>query len=370
MIPKIPSILKQHGERDTMQTDKKKKIAASGTRRLSHVIMEYLMFSAIISVFTFLFLYTTASSIGENYLMKRGVSITEIQDMVFHVWLRSICIFATIIIFVVLFLFMLAQRLSYLMTIISGVEKLQQNKMDHFIRPEGNDDLTLLAESINFLSAEQRDLNRREQQLKEEREAMIRSLSHDIRTPLTSMLAFSEFMMNKDNVASDEMKSYIDLVYKKSQQIKHLTAQLIEPGREVFQKIDSVLFLMEQLSAEWEAVLEERFSCKTSFSKSEDFSGEADVFSLRRIIDNLVSNTEKYADPAQPVFLDIRIEDGTVSVMQKNNKKQGGAPSAESHLVGLDNIRKIASLYDGSVSIEEDSQTFAITVFLHMKFDL
>lgn len=353
-----------------MQTDKKTKASPSGTRKLSYVILEYLLFSAIISVFTFLFLYTTASSIGESYLIRKGIPVTEIQDMVFHVWLRSICILAAIIIFIVLFLFMLAQRLSYLITIIHGVEKLQQNQMDYFISPEGNDELTQLADSINFLSATQRDLARRENQLREEREAMIRSLSHDIRTPLTSMLAYSEFMKSRESFSDQEIKSYIDLIYTKSQQIRHLTSQLMDPGKEAFQKIDSILFLMEQLSAEWESVLEERFSCKTTFSKIEDFSGEADVFSLRRIIDNLVSNTEKYADPSQPVSLDIRVLKGSVSIMQKNSKKTQGTAFAESHLVGLDNIRKIAALYDGDIHIEEDSLTFAITIFLNVKSDL
>lgn len=350
-----------------MPTDKKSNRKHTAPGKLSHVILEYLFLSAAISGFTFLFLYTTAASIGENYFIRQGIGITEIQDMVFHVWLRSICIIASIIIFIILFLFMLGQRLSYLIEIIHGVEKLQQNKMDHFILPEGNDELTQLAESINYLSATQRDLTRREQQIKEEREALIRSLSHDIRTPLTSMLSYTEFMRDRKDFTKEEIRSYIELIYQKTLQIRHLSSRLMNPGKETFEEIDSICFLMEQLVSEWESVLEDRFECRTEFVQSGDFRGMADVVSLRRIIDNLVSNTEKYADPRIPVALSIDISHGRICITQSNGRKPYRDISAESNLLGLDNIRKIAGLYDGDVTVKETDSTFTITIILNLK---
>ena len=70
-------------------------------------------------------------------------------------------------------------------------------KKKFYITPEGNDELTKLAESINYLSESQNDIIRKEKEMKEKRELFIRSLSHDIRTPLTSIIAYSDFMIDK-----------------------------------------------------------------------------------------------------------------------------------------------------------------------------
>ena len=247
MTHAILVISKQPGERDIMWTKKKTASKKTGVRRLSSVILEYLFFSALVSLFTFLFLFNTSVSIGEKYLLHRGITLTEVQNLTFHMWLRSICVIASITIFTFLFLFMLGQRLSYLITIIQGIEKLRENRMDYDIPLEGNDELTQLAGSINFLSSTERELARKEQELKEERDEWIRSLSHDIRTPLTSLLSYSEFMLDRESLSEEEMRTYIDLVYSKSSQIRELTSQLIERKDGNWEPIENVLFLLEQL---------------------------------------------------------------------------------------------------------------------------
>lgn len=51
------------------------------------------------------------------------------------------------------------------------------------IKLEGNDDLTRLLESINYLAASRREMELKEKRMKVEGDARVRSLSHDIRTP-------------------------------------------------------------------------------------------------------------------------------------------------------------------------------------------
>ena len=375
MTHAILVISKQPGERDIMWTKKKTASKKMGVRRLSAVILEYLFFSALVSLFTFLFLFNTSVSIGEKYLLHRGITLTEVQNLTFHMWLRSICVIASITIFTFLFLFMLGQRLSYLITIIQGIEKLRENRMDYDIPLEGNDELTQLAGSINFLSSTERELARKEQELKEEREEWIRALSHDIRTPLTSLLSYSEFMLDRESLSEEEMRTYIDLVYSKSSQIRELTSQLIERKDGNWEPIENVHFLLEQLTEEWLEILEDRFSCQIDLSGCENFSGILDIYSLRRILDNLASNIEKYADPSAPVTLQLRT-DGRQLILLQSNRKAATAVSAESHRIGLASIRQTASLYDGRVEIispeaasgiPEEKQLFQIQIILNIR---
>lgn len=348
-----------------MRTDGNKK--AEKGKKLSMVILEYLILSVLISGFIFFFLYGVCASIAENYFLGRQIELTEVQIRVFHVWLRSLCGLAGIIVFVILFLFMLGQRLSYLVQIIKGVEKLQENQMDHRIALEGADELTRLAETINYLSASQRELSQKEVRMKEEREAWVRSLSHDIRTPLTSMISYSEWMLGKEEADKEELRSCLALIHTKSLQIKELTDQLMERDRANWEPVRDVGFLFSQLAEEWQEVLEDRFQCGTSLSGLEDMEGMADIYVLWRIFDNLASNVEKYADDSQPVELEILREDRNISLIQRNGIREQEGAVRESHKIGLANIQKLAALYDGKAEIKEEPRQFWIRIDLRIR---
>ena len=84
-----------------------------------------------------------------------------------------------------------------------------------------------------------------------------------------------------------------------------LASQLMERKDENRENIEDIRLLFGQLSQEWTEILEEHFPCSTDLSELGRFSGSADVYSLRRIIDNLASNTEKYASHSSPVSLTV-----------------------------------------------------------------
>ena len=65
----------------------------------------------------------------------------------------------------------------------------------------------LFPDSINYLAKSQRELKEKELALKEEKDAFIRTLSHDIRTPLTSVLAMSEYVAEKEDMTPEQIKS-------------------------------------------------------------------------------------------------------------------------------------------------------------------
>ena len=251
-------------------------------KKLAVVILEYLLISVLISLFVFCFLYFLSGSIVENYFWHHGIVLTEVQKRVFSVWLRSVCGLAGLIIFVVLFLFMLGQRLSYLIQIIQGVELLKEKEMETRIPLEGDDELTRLAETINFVAASRRELDQRERQMQEEKEAWVRSMSHDIRTPLTSMVSYSELLLDKENPEPEELRDAVRLMHEKSLQIKELTDQLMGQEGIRWEDIEDVAFLFSQLVQEWEEILEERFTIRTDLSGLAALEGRMDNLFIKK----------------------------------------------------------------------------------------
>lgn len=336
------------------------------TRKLSHEIVGVLAITLFISLFLFQILFLCGGAIADNYCASRDWQLTEEQMYVLESWVLNLSILITVIFFMILFLFLLGERLSYIREIIKGIEALQSGQMDYVVAPEGNNELTRLAESINYLSKTQQEVKEKERVLSEEKEQLIRTLSHDIRTPLTSILSYSELMQSEDAVTKEEQKAYVELVQKKAGQIKELTDVLLEGGRRNLEMYEDGKLLMMQLVEEFEESLEEAFELQIDMNGCTAFSGVFDVQELRRIFDNVSSNILKYADPRRPVVLSVTVEDGHLVIKQSNGKVKKQL-AAEGYQIGLSSIKRIAHSYEGQVQIVQDVERFEIYITLSLK---
>ena len=332
-------------------------------KKLAREILEYLGVSLLLSAFIFCFLFFTSDSVAEIYLMNRGMVLTQVQAAVLTAWLRSICLAASAAIFVVLFLSLLSGRISYLIRITEAVRALDVKQMEDAVPIEGEDELAELADTIRLVFASKRELEKKEQELRTEREEWIRSLSHDIRTPLTSILSYSELLQNKEGLKKEEMDAYLSLVKGKAEQIRDLTDQLLGQETRKREHVENVRFLMEQMAEEWEELLEETFICQVDLSQCQAETGSLNIQDLRRIFDNLISNVERYADPAEPVFLRITAKNGVLTLMQKNKiKEEMDGNAADSHKLGLQGIRRMAERHGGTLEIQNQEGGFQIQI--------
>lgn len=268
-----------------------------------------------------------------------------------------------VILFIVLFLFLVGERLAYISEIVKGIDALGRHEWDYAIPLQGNNELTELATRVNQLSKEEQAFQEKEKQMQEEKIRLIRSLSHDIRTPLTSMMSYSELMKQKVDLTTEEVKNYMELIEQKSQQIKVLTDRLLDGGSRRLEFIENGRFMMEQLVDEWVSELEEDYECEIHLEQCPSFSGEFDIEELRRIFDNLSSNIRKYAKETEPVRLEIMEKKGRVCIQQSNLCKTLSRP-VESMKIGIDNIRKIAGHYSGMVEVCREGEVFLIQISL------
>lgn len=350
MTQEIQNISKPHGERAIM----------SNRKKLTHEILGLFGISVAISIFFYGFLSKTANSITEAYIFQKDILLTESQQWLLDAWIPRISFVIAAILFVFLFLFLIGQRLRYIKDIIGGIEALRMHRMDYEIPLEWNNELTELAERINHLAKTEKELQIKEHLLTEEREGFIRAMSHDIRTPLTVIKGYSEYMQNKESLSEEEIRLYAQLIDQKARQLKEMTDRLLNGGR-VLEKIENGRFLMEQLASEWEMMLEDEFTCNIDMSECTEFAGEFDIQELRRVFDNLASNVKKYADTAYPVELAISKKADFLVIDQINHLRENTA-EVESNGIGLENIQKIVEHYKGTMNVEQSSEFFRITL--------
>ena len=268
-----------------------------------------------------------------------------------------------IALFVILFLFLVGERLAYIAEVVKGIEALGCHEWDYEIPLRGENELTELARNVNRLSKEEQAFQEKDKRMQEEKASLIRSLSHDIRTPLTSLMAYSEFLKQKETLTEEEMREFMNLVEQKSQQIKVLTDRLLDDGNRQTEYIENGHLLLHQLIDEWASELDEDFNLEVDMTECPRFSGEFDVHELQRIFDNLASNVRKYADEKAPVVLQVSNKEGRICIYQSNTCKNLTTP-VESTRIGIDSIRKIANQYGGTVKVSKDEQIFSIGITL------
>ncbi|MBR6650022.1 MAG: HAMP domain-containing histidine kinase [Clostridia bacterium] len=339
------------------------KIKRKKQSKLAYEILGLIGISAFISAILFLILTWTSSAIVESYCFDNDVVMSEFEWLEVDRWIFSLSAVISAVSFSLLFLALFNDRITYIRTITDGINNLRLGQSDGDIPLEGKNELTQLADAINYMSASQKQLREKELAMSLEKEQFIRALSHDIRTPLTSILAYSEYLCGENSVSAEEQKTYLQMIRKKSEQIRDLSALLIDSDKRNPEHFDDAHLLMEQLAAEFEENLEERFDVRTDLSCCCSFEGSFDVQELRRIFDNLSSNVHKYADDEQPVFLSIRTDKGELCITQENSVL--AAPrQKESYKLGINSIRRIAQNYGGSVNISKNIDKFSIIVTL------
>ena len=344
-------------------------------KKLAREIIGYISIAGVISVFFYWFLLYMSQAVVEVYCAHNDIFMDQFQMEMTDFWQRRVSLITAVVVFLFLCFFLTGQKLMYIKQLILGVEALRENNMDYEVPLEGEDELSMLAESINYLAKSQRELKEKEEALRLEKDAFIRELSHDIRTPLTSVLAMSEYVEQKNDMTSEEMKEYIFLVKSKSAQMKILTDRLLNEGQRKPVFIENGKLLFEQLVYEWQELLEDEFVCKVDMDECSSFSAKFDIAELRRIFDNLASNILKYADSSKEVLMHIDARDGYIVIRQSNFiQKDELDPGQEqmrkkrdSYGIGLQSIERLAKIYEGTMEVQMNELQFVILIKLRLE---
>lgn len=330
-------------------------------RRLSLQILGIIGISAVVAAGLFFILRRLAGALVETYCFHNDIPMDEFAWLQVDSWVFSAAMAVSVGFFALLFLGLLTDRLQYIHKLTNGIHSIRTGDFSS-IEKEGNNELTELACAINEMHACQQQLRQKEQALALEKEQFIRTMSHDIRTPLTSILAYSDYLCRQP-VPEQEQKAHLELIRKKALQIRDLTDVLLDGNKRSAEHFDNARLLLEQLCDAFEEELEDGFAVQTDLSGCPVFSAAFDVRELQRIFDNLVSNVRKYAEPEKPVSLSVSLQKGKLRIRQSNTISLQ-RENSESYRLGLHSIRRIAQFYGGQVETGTENGVFWIEIVL------
>lgn len=244
------------------------------------------------------------------------------------------------------------RSMNYIRRLSEEVRILEGGGLDYEITVAGRDELSVLAKGLDDMRRAFLEQTKRESYLTRSNQKMITEMSHDMRTPLTTMLLYTEIMRSQVRPEQTELLESIDKIESKIHQLKQMSENILtytqisgdeEPRLEQPEPF-GVLF--GDLLSETAAWLEQNHYCvvRPDAFPEDPVSVRSDY--IPRILDNIVSNLLKYADPEYPVQIGCRTEDRYIVLSFINRRRESG--HAESTRIGLESVRKMMEQMEGS----------------------
>jgi signal transduction histidine kinase len=280
------------------------------------------------------------------------------------------------------------RKLKYFNNILDNTEEIAKGNLSLKLTKSAYGDLNKMVECINSIrDAYEKTIQDRmkNERLKTE---LISNVSHDLKTPLTSILTYANLLQRK-NLTEEEKENYIDIVDRKTKKLNILMDDLFEvsilnSGKIQLnkEKID-IVELIYQVIGEWSGYYKEKNIKFKINTFSEEVILNIDGKRMSRLIDNLVSNALKYSLSDTRVYIDIEKHNNKIIISLKNiseydmdfdtdeifERFKRGDKSRNSKIqgsgLGLAIAKGIAELHNGGMYIDKEGDLFKVYLILN-----
>lgn len=353
-----------------------------------------IIYSTVVACMVMVFLVTNLSMIGQ-YAAERGME-NSLALLFYRPGTMIVLLYVLlgIGVFSVSFLLLQSRSMRYISRISSAMREIAEGDLNITLDVEGDDEFADMAENLNNMVEELRQLMDRERESERTKNELITNVAHDLRTPLTSIIGYLELLSGPVKLNEEMQKKYLDITYKKSKRLQKLIEDLFGFTKLNYGKIamhvgqlDIVKLLGQLLEEAYPNFVEKGLSYDLQ-SNVPAKTINADGNLLARLFDNLIGNAIKYGADGKRVLVQIHAESETVTVSVTNygyvipadelplifNKfyrvEQSRSSSTGGTGLGLAIAKEIVDMHGGTISVASDLNGTVFTVKLQVRFDV
>ncbi len=319
-----------------------------------------------------LFLFTNLVGIIMVYTMKDT-----------HRLYAGLILFAMVVMDVIVGILVFRNRAEQI-EIVEGINKIRDGEVDFHLDGESlHGSNREMADAVNNIGEGIRKAVRTSMKDEQMKTDLITNVSHDIKTPLTSIINYVD-LLKRLKIQEEPAKGYINILDSKAQRLKQLTDDLVEAS-----KISSGNIILEMAKLNLTELIHQsmgEFSEKMEESRLQMIFADgdepayiyADSRRMWRVMENLFNNVCKYAMEGTRVYIDLENSDGQISVSVKNISKMqmnirpdelterfirgDSSRSTEGSGLGLSIAKSLVQAQGGTFEIVLDGDLFKIVV--------
>ncbi|GAA0719364.1 hypothetical protein GCM10008905_07330 [Clostridium malenominatum] len=292
--------------------------------------------------------------------------------------------------YILVFHFLTRKKIKYVKEITDGIQEISKGNLDFKVAEKGNDEFKILAKNINRMSVELKNKIEDERKAEQTKNELITNVSHDLKTPLTTIIGYLTLVKDKKYDSEKNMDDYIERAYSKSLRLKKLIEDLFEYTKitngviKVNKTNVNLVELMEQLIGEMSVLAKENnLSIERDYSSAEIYVN-VDSDLMARTFENILSNSIKYSykelngkikvtikQDGDHVTLSIENQGDTIPTemlpllferfyrvdKSRNSKILGSG-------LGLAIAKSIVELHGGTINAESEANRVKINVIL------
>ncbi|AUD14710.1 MULTISPECIES: sensor histidine kinase KdpD [unclassified Planococcus (in: firmicutes)] len=313
------------------------------------------------------------------FLWGAGTALMILQPVVVIVWLP-----ATLLIGLPSLLFLMT-RFGYLNRLLKGTEQLAAGSLGADLKIKGKSPLGRHAAHLNVLREGYKASVSEQAKSERLKTELITNVSHDLRTPLTSIITYTDLLKNED-LGNEERRKYVDILDRKSERLKVLIEDLFEVSKMASgnaelskQRLDMKQLVTQALAEHEEAVQEAELDVRIA-APDHPVYASVDGQKWWRLLDNLILNATKYSLPGSRVYIALTEQTGELVMTMKNVTRYELGDNTEELLerfkrgdtsrqtkgsgLGLAIAQSIVDLHGGQMKLEVDGDLFKVTVLL------
>lgn len=220
-------------------------------------------------------------------------------------------------------------RQMQLRHVIAELHYIASGHFEHRIPFKLTGQMQRVVESVNSLVDSTISAMEEERRIERSKDELITNVSHDIRTPLTSIIGYLGLIENKRYTSEDELLQYTHTAFLKANQMKSLVDDLFEytkvrqEGVTLQVRQLDLGAMLEQIAASYELEANKKgMQIKVEITDA-PLVMEADADKLARVFNNLVSNALKYGAGGKHIYLKAkRVTSKELKVVIANDGEQ------------------------------------------------
>ncbi|MGN1382447.1 MAG: histidine kinase dimerization/phospho-acceptor domain-containing protein [Eubacterium sp.] len=287
-------------------------------------------------------------------------------------WHRIMSILEIILAGLVFFVVVLKYNKYVMRRVINlsdDVSRIAEGDLHHQVGMAQNDELGMLSVNVDRMRTAILEKMENEQAAQKANQELITSMSHDIRTPLTSLIGYLDIIEGKKYESLEEVRQYIDSCRDKAFQLKDLSDKLFQyflvfrdEQDDMDMEVLDAGILFQQMLGEHVSELESYgYNVNLQYNIPEHVMTETDVSCVHRIFDNLFSNMMKYASEKFPIEVKGSLIQHKVKLVFQNHIREE-AKKVESTKIGVKTCQRLVQDLHGSFHVMEEEKIYTTEI--------